>query len=114
LDKSYIENLLAFSSTIGLASLILYALTIDRLVKMLHDEHWEDWKEFGSPVGILYIPHDAKWRPGIAAQFGLVCDILLKTPAWFSEKPELMFLIKKVRWCLALAILSLIANFVLR
>lgn len=114
MDKGYIENLLAFSSTIGLASLILYALTIDRLVKMLHDEHWEDWKEFGSPVGILYIPHDAKWRPGIAAQFGLVCDILLKTPAWFSEKPELMFLIKKVRWCLALAILSLIANFVLR
>src|ERR1700752_1703909 len=108
------ENLLAFSSAIGLASLILYALTVDRLVKMLHDEHWEDWAEFGRPVGIFYVPQDARWPSGIGAQFGLICDILLKTPAWFAEKPELIFLIKKIRWCLGVAILSLIANFALR
>jgi hypothetical protein len=114
LSRNTIEDLLTFSSTVGLASLILYALTIDRLVRTLHLEHWEEWVDLGRPVGIFYIPQDAKWWWGMGAHLGLVCDVLIKTPAWLAEKPELLFLVKKVRWCVALATLSIITGFVLQ
>lgn len=114
MNHATIEGLLTFSSSIGLASLILYALTVDRLVKLIHQEHWEDWVDLGRPVGIFYIPQGAKWWRGMGAHLGLVCDVLVKTPAWFTDKPELLFLIKKVRWCVALAVLSVLAGFVLQ
>lgn len=114
MNQNTVEDLLTFSSTVGLASLILYALTIDRLVRALHDEHWEDWVDLGRPVGIFYIPQDAKWWQGMGAHLGLVCDVLVKTPVSFAEKPELLFLVKKVRWCVALAALSIITGFVLQ
>jgi hypothetical protein len=114
MNQTTSEGLLAFSSAVGLASLILYALTIDRLIRMLRENHWEDWVDFGRPVGIFYIPRDAQWWRGMGAQFGLVCDVLIKTPAWFTDKPELLFLIKKIRWCIALAVLSVIAGLVLQ
>jgi hypothetical protein len=113
-DHNTVDDLLTFSSMVGLISLMLYALTADRLVRMLHEEYWEAWADLGRPVGIFYIPQDAKWWHGMGAHLGLVCDVLVKTPAWFAEKPELMFLIKKVRWCIALAVLSIIAGFVLQ
>lgn len=114
MSETTIEGLLSFSSAIGFASLILYALTIDRLVRALHERHWKDWVDFGRPVGIFYISRDAKWWQGMGAHLGLVCDVLFKIPAWFSQKPELLFLIKKVRWCVSLAVLSIIAGFVLQ
>ena len=35
-------------------------------------------------------------------------------PQWLAENPELLFLIKKIRWCIALAVLSLITGILLR
>jgi hypothetical protein len=109
-----LDGILAFSSALGLASLLLYCLTIDRFVRMLHDDHREDWIALRQPVGMFYVPENANWLQGMAAQLGLVCDVLLKTPPWLAEKPELLFLIKKVRWCIALVVLSLVTGVLLR
>ncbi len=114
MNQNTVDNLLTFSSTVGLASLILYTLTIDRLVRALYEEDWEEWVDLGRPVGIFYIPQDAKWWQGMGAHLGLVCDLLVKTPALFAQKPELLFLVRKVRWCIALATLSTITGFVLQ
>jgi hypothetical protein len=81
---------------------------------MLHQEHREDWIALRRPVGMFYVPENANWAQGIVAQLGLVCDVLFKTPVWLEEKPELLFLIKKIRWCIALAVLSLITGVLLR
>jgi hypothetical protein len=40
--------------------------------------------------------------------------VLFKTPGWLADKPELLFLIKKVRWCIALVVLSLVTGILLR
>lgn len=109
-----LDGILAFSSAVGLASLLLYCLTIDRVVRMLHDEHREDWIDLRRPVGMFYVPENANWVQGMVAQLGLVCDVLFTTPQWLTEKPELLFLIKKIRWCIALVVLSLITGFLLR
>lgn len=106
MNAASLEGILAFSSALGLTSLLLYCLTIDRLVKMLHEHHREDWVDLRRPVGIFYVPESADWTPGMVAQLGLVCDVLFKTPDWLAEKPELLFLIKKIRWCIALVVLS--------
>ena len=79
-----IEAILTFSSTIGLAALILYGLTVDRLVMILHDEYSEHWTRLGRPVGILYIPKGVNWWQGIGSLLALVCDSLLKTPRWLA------------------------------
>jgi hypothetical protein len=112
--KDTIEAILTFSSTIGLASLILYGLTIDRLVRILHDDHSEQWIRLGRPVGMFYIPQDAHWRQGIGSLLGLVCDVLFKTPDWLTDKPDLLFLVKRVRWCIALVVASLLAGLALQ
>jgi hypothetical protein len=51
---------------------------------------------------------------GMVAQLGLVCDVLFKTPEWLAEQAELLFLIKKIRWCIALVVLSLVTGIFLR
>ncbi len=112
-NTATIEGILAFSSTLGLASLILYGLTMDRLVRMLHEHHKAIWNDLGRPVGILYVPHNARWSEGMIAHLRLVCDGLFKTPEWLADNAELLFLVKKIRWCLALAVLSLIVALVL-
>ena len=38
----------------------------------------------------------------------------LKRQEWLAEKPELLFLIKKIRWCIALVVLSLVTGILLR
>ena len=43
MKDSTIEAILTLSSTVGLASLILYGLTVDRLVRILHDDYSEQW-----------------------------------------------------------------------
>jgi hypothetical protein len=107
------EGILGFSSAVGLASLILYVLTIDRLVRMLREHYKEDWIALSRPVGIFYVPENTNWPQGMVAQLELVCDVLFKTPAWLAEKSELLFLIKKIRWCIALVVLSLLIGLVL-
>lgn len=109
-----IEAILAISSTVGLASLILLGLTVDRLVRILHDDYSEQWTRLGRPVGMFYIPEDARWWQGFGSLLGLVCDVLVKTPKWLADKPDLLFLVKRVRWCIALAIVSIIAGLVLQ
>jgi len=109
-----IESILSLSSTIGLASLILFGLTIDRLVRILHDDYGEQWTRLGRPVGMFYIPQRANWWQGIGSLLGLVCDVLVKTPKWLADKPDLLFLVKKVRWCVALVVASIIAGLVLQ
>ena len=111
---SALESLLSFSSAIGLASVILYALTIDRLVGALYEHHNADWVDLGRPVGVFAIPKDAQWWQGMIAHLGLVCDVLVATPAWLTDKPDLLFLVKKIRWCLALAVLSVMAGTVMQ
>jgi hypothetical protein len=113
-NPATLDGILAFSSGVGLASLLLYCLTVDRLVRMLHQEHREDWIALRRPVGMFYVPENVNWSQGIVAQLGLVCDVLFKTPPWLEEKRELLFLIKKIRWCIALAVLSLITGVLLR
>ena len=108
------DGILAFSSALGLASLLLYCLTMDRIVRMLHGDHREEWVALGQPVGIFYVPRNTDWMRGMAAQLGLVCDVLFKTPGWLADKPKLLFLIKKVRWCIALVVLSLVTGILLR
>jgi hypothetical protein len=114
MNAATIDGILGFSSAVGLASLILYGLTVDRLVRMLHDHYKEEWMALRRPVGIFYIPENTTWGQGIVAQLELVCDVLFRTPEWLEENPELLFLIKKIRWCIALAILSLVVGLVLR
>ncbi|MET0224351.1 MAG: hypothetical protein ABW346_08245 [Terrimicrobium sp.] len=114
MNAATLDGILAFSSGLGLASLLLYCLTIDRIVRLLHDDHRKDWIALGQPVGIFYLPESTDWTRGMAAQLGLVCDVLFKTPQWLAENPELLFLIKKIRWCIALAVLSLITGILLR
>jgi hypothetical protein len=109
-----LDGILAFSSAVGLASLLLYCLTIDRAVRILHEDHREDWINLRRPVGIFYIPENANWMQGMVAQVELVCDVLFKSPEWLAEKPELLFLIKKIRWCVALVVLSLVTGLLLR
>ena len=109
-----IEAILTFSSTIGLASLILYGLTVDRLVRILHDDYREQWTRLGRPVGMFYIPRGAHWWQGMGSLLGLVCDVLVKTPKWLADKPDLLFLVKRIRWCIVLAVGSLIAGLVLQ
>jgi hypothetical protein len=109
-----LESLLPFSSAIGLASVILYALTIDRLVGALYEHHNADWVDLGRPVGVFTIPKDTQWWQGMIAHLGLVCDVLVATPAWLTDKPDLLFLVKKIRWCLALAVLSVMAGTVMQ
>jgi hypothetical protein len=109
-----IEAILTISSTVGLASLILFGLTVDRLVRILHDDYSEQWIRLGRPVGIFYIPKGAHWSQGIGSLLNLVYDVLVKTPKWLADKPDLLFLVKRVRWCIALAVASLIAGLVLQ
>jgi hypothetical protein len=107
------EGMLGFSSAVGFASLILYVLTIDRLIRTLREHYREDWIALSRPVGIFYIPENTSWGQGMVAQLELVCDVLFKTPAWLAGKSELLFLIKKIRWCIALVVLSLLIGLVL-
>ena len=109
-----IEAILTFSSTIGLAALILFGLTVDRLVRILHDEYSEHWARLGRPVGMLYIPKGVNWLQGIGSLLALVCDSLFKTPEWVADKPELLFLVKRLRWCIALVMVSLVAGLALQ
>lgn len=109
-----IEAILTLSSTVGLASLILYGLTVDRLVRTLHDDYSEQWTRLGRPVGVFYIPEGAHWCQGIGSLLGLVCDVLVKTPKWSADKPDLLFLVKRVRWCIALVVASIIVGLVLQ
>ena len=109
-----IEAILTFSSTIGLAALILFGLTVDRLVRILHDEYSEHWTRLGRPVGMLYIPRGVNWWQGIGSLLALVCESLFKTPEWVADKPELLFLVKRLRWCIALVIVSLVAGIALQ
>jgi hypothetical protein len=113
-NAATLEGILAFSSAVGLASLLLYCLTIDRVVRMLHEDRREDWIRLRRPVGIFYVPQNANWVQGMVAQLGLVCDVLFKTPEWLTEKTELLFLIRKIRWCIALTVLSLVTGILLR
>ena len=114
MNAATLDGILAFSSAVGLASLLLYCLTMDRAVRMLHEDHRDDWINLRQPVGIFYVPENASWMQGMVAQLGLVCDVLFKTPSWLAEKPELIFLIKKIRWCIALVVLSLVTGILLR
>lgn len=109
-----IEAILTFSSAIGLAALILYGLTVDRLVSILHDEYTEHWTRLGRPVGMLYIPKGANWWQGFGALLALVCDSLFKTPKWLADKPDLLFLVKRLRWCIALVVVTLVAGLALQ
>jgi hypothetical protein len=113
-NAATLEGILAFSSAVGLASLLLYCLTIDRVVRTLHEDLREDWISLRRPVGIFYVPQNANWRQGMVAQLGLVCDVLFKTPEWLADKSELLFLIKKIRWCIAFVVLSLVTGILLR
>jgi hypothetical protein len=113
-NAATLEGILAFSSAVGLASLLLYCLTIDRLVRMLHEDHREEWIALRQPVGMFYVPENVSWTQGIVAQLALVCDVLFKTPLWLAEKPELLFLVKKIRWCIGLLVLSLFTGVLLR
>ena len=113
-NAATLDGILAFSSAVGLASLLLYCLTIDRVVRILHEDHRGDWINLRRPVGVFYVPENANWVQGLVAQLGLVCDVLFKTPDWLAEKPDLLFLIKKIRWCIALVVLSLITGVLLR
>jgi hypothetical protein len=113
-NAATLDGILAFSSAIGLTSLLLYCLTIDRFVRILHAEHRQDWLNLRRPVGVFYLPASATWRQGLVAQLGLVCDVLFTTPQWLAEKPELLFLTKKIRWCIALVVLSLLTGMLLR
>ena len=114
MNAATLDGILAFSSAIGLTSLLLYCLTIDRLVRILHAEHREDWLNLRRPVGVFYLPESANWPQGMIAQLGLVCDVLFTTPQWLAEKPQLLFLIKKIRWCIALVVLSLLTGMLFR
>jgi hypothetical protein len=105
-----IEGILTFSSIVSLASLILFALTVDRLIRILHESYRDDWSDLGRPVGILYIPEGADWRQGIVALLSLVCDVLVKTPGWLADKPNLRFLVTKIRWCIALIAASVLTG----
>ena len=109
-----VETILTFSSAIGLASLILAGLTVDRLIRILHDDHREHWTRLGRPVGMLYIPKGANWWQGIGSLLALVYDSLLKTPEWFADKRDLLFLIKRLRWCIFLVVVSLVAGLILQ
>ena len=109
-----IEAILTISSTVGLASLLLFGLTIDRLVRALHDDYNEQWIRLGRPVGISYVPKGAHWWQGIGSLLNLVFDVLFKTPTWLADTPDLLFLVRKVRWCIALAVVSLIVGLVLQ
>jgi hypothetical protein len=113
-NAATLDGILAFSSAVGLASLLLYCLTIDRVVRTLYENRREDWIRLHRPVGILYVPENANWMQGMVAQLGLVCDVLFKTPEWLAEQGELLFLIKKIRWCIALVVLSLVTGIFLR
>jgi hypothetical protein len=113
-NDTTLEGILAFSSALGLASLLLYCLTIDRLVRTLHEDHREEWIALRRPVGMFYVPENVSWTEGIVAQLELVCDVLFKTPRWLAEKSELLFLVKKIRWCTALVVLSLFTGVLLR
>jgi hypothetical protein len=113
-NAAMLDGILGFSSAVGLASLLLYCLTIDRAVRILHEDHRDDWINLRRPVGFFYIPENANWMQGMVAQLGLVCDVLFKTPLWLTEKPDLLFLIKKIRWCIALVVLSLVTGVLLR
>jgi hypothetical protein len=113
-NDATLEGILAFSSAVGLASLLLYCLTIDRLVRALHEDHPEEWIALRRPVGMFYVPENVNWTQGFVAQFALVCDVLFKTPQWLAEKPEPLFLVKKIRWCIALVVLSLVSGVLLR
>ena len=114
MNTATLEGILGFSSAVGLASLLFYCLTIDRLVRMLHENHKEEWVALRRPVGMFYVPDNANWAQGMVAQLGLVCDVLFKTPPWLAEKPELLFLVRKIRWSTALVVLSLVAGVLLR
>jgi hypothetical protein len=113
-NAATLDGILAFSSAVGLASILLYCLTIDRAVRILYENHREEWINLRRPVGMFYVPENANWMQGIVAQLGLVCDVLFQTPGWLAEKPELLFLTKKIRWCIALILLSLITGVLLR
>ncbi|HEY5811445.1 MAG TPA: hypothetical protein VIT23_02180, partial [Terrimicrobiaceae bacterium] len=80
------EAILTISSTVGLASLILFGLTVDRLVRMLHDDHSDWWIRLGRPVGIFYLPKDAPWGQGLGSLLSLIYDVLLKTPDWLADQ----------------------------
>ena len=113
MSSASVEGILAFSSAIGLASLLLYCLTIDRLIRMLYEDHKNEWIALRRPVGMFYIPANVSWTQGIVAQLALVCDVLLKTPRWLAEKPELLYLVRKIRWCIALVVLTLVVGVLL-
>jgi hypothetical protein len=113
-NATALDGILAFSSATGLTSLLLYCLTIDRLIRILYTEHREDWLNLRRPVGVFYLPESANWPQGLIAQLGLVCDVLFTTPQWLAEKPELLFLTTKIRWCIALVVLSLVTGMLLR
>ena len=85
MNAAILDGILAFSSALGLASLLLYCLTVDRIVRLLHVDHRKDWIALGQPVGIFYLPESTDWKRGMAAQLGLVCDVLFKTPQWLAE-----------------------------
>jgi hypothetical protein len=108
------EPILFLSSTIGLASFVLYLLTTDRFVRTLHEQYREEWNRTGRPVGWFYIPEGESWWPGVISLQKLVCDTLVQTPEWLCAKPDLLFLARRVRWCIALIVLSLLVGFVVQ
>jgi hypothetical protein len=108
------DAILTLSSAVGLASLIFYLLTVDRLVRSLHEDYREEWNRIGQPVGLFYIPRTTSWWNGIVTLHALICDILIKTPSWLSGKPDLLFLVKRVRWSIVVLVISMVVGLALR
>ncbi len=108
------DAILTLSSALGLASFIFYLLTVDRLVRNLHEHYHDEWNRIGQPVGLLYIPRTTSWWNGFVTLHALICDILIKTPGWLSGKSDLLFLVTRLRCSIVVLVASMLAGLALR
>jgi hypothetical protein len=103
--------------TVFLVALIVFLISafyfLDRLIRYEYQFHREAWERDGRPVGYLFRPPEATWfRSGFAFQrcaFGW----LFYTPQWTRDDPTATTLLSRLRWCVLIWNIGIIAFFIL-
>jgi hypothetical protein len=67
------------------------------LVRLEHDRHPGEWVRDGSPIGLGYLPADARLIRGSLARAAVAFKWIFRTPAWARQEEQAKWLLWKFR-----------------
>jgi len=111
-----IQNILTY---FGIAMIIILPMAIygfimiDKLIKQMHNSHNEEWIKVGKPSGMFYYPSGARNLQSMISMQLNVFIWAFKTPKWVKSDAISSSYLKKLRFSLAIANLSMLGFFTL-